>query len=92
MSKKDQVSVLCDALEGAAAMCDLLIAHARGQTDLSEEQLEAVVRGVSRQATDALRRARGRGPGRQALVPVGRAEWIRRARVWGALVPVNLDG
>lgn len=87
----DMTGELCSALEGAAAMCELLIAHARGETDLTEDQLEGVVRGVSRQARDTLRRARGRGPGRQALVPVARADWVRRARQWASLVPLKLD-
>lgn len=90
MQKKNQAMI--NALEGAAAMCDLLHAHAQGQTDLTEEQLASVVTGVSRQARDALRGARGGGAGAIALMAPGQARWVSRARRWGALHPVRLDG
>ena len=48
------------ALEQAVAMYHLLHAHARGETDLTEDQLANVVTSVSDQASDVLRRVRGR--------------------------------
>ena len=47
------------ALEKVEAMTLLLHSHARGEDDLTEDQLANVVTGVTAEATEALRRARG---------------------------------
>ena len=86
------IADMCKALEGASAMCDLLHAHARGQTDLTEDQLAAVVTGVSREAGDALSRARGAAPeGQTVWMPPHRSRWVKRARRWAARQGVRLD-
>lgn len=49
-------------LERAVAMYELLHAHAKGQTCLTEDQLANAVTGISLSAKDTLRRARGGRP------------------------------
>ena len=48
------------ALERSVAVYDLLVAHANGQTDLTEDQLANVVTRVSAEAKETLALARGR--------------------------------
>ena len=50
------------SLEKAAAMYDLLHAHARGETDLTEDQLANVVTEICREARETLGEARGETP------------------------------
>ena len=53
------------AIEKFIAVYELLHSHARGQTDLTEDQLANVIDGVAREARDVLARAsKRRGPGR----------------------------
>lgn len=53
------------AVEKFVAVYELLIAHANGQTDLTEDQLANVVNGVADEARGVLARAsRGRGADR----------------------------
>ncbi len=52
---------MATALQKAVAMYFLLIDHAKGETDLTEDQLEAVVEGVCAEASAALAEARRAG-------------------------------
>lgn len=61
---------MCLQIEKNIAVYELLHAHARGQTDLTEEQLANVVTGVRAEATDVLVRLRGHGY-RSGSVPHG---------------------
>lgn len=60
--------MLYTALEKAEAMTMLLHAHARGEDDLTEDQLANVVTGVTEEATRTLRAAR-RPPSGPRLPP-----------------------
>ena len=62
---------MATALQKAVAMYFLLHDHARGATDLTEDQLAAVVEGVCDEATHALSEARRCGL--LAPLPRGRA-------------------
>lgn len=53
--------MMATALQQAVAMYFLLIQHAKGETDLTEDQLEAVVEGVCDDARLALTEARRAG-------------------------------
>lgn len=53
------VQQVCLILHKSAAMCDLLHAHARGETDLTEDQLASVVTDVSDEARAVLSRLVG---------------------------------
>lgn len=45
------------SLEKSVAMYELLISHAKGQTDLTEDQLANVVTGISLETRAVIRRA-----------------------------------
>lgn len=63
MSKKHDnlIQDMATALQKAVAMYCLLHDHAKGQTDLTEDQLGNVVTGVSEDASRVLERARDAG-------------------------------
>lgn len=61
---------MATALQQAVAMYLLLVDHAKGETDLTEDQLEAVVEGVCADAARALSEARRCGL--VAPAPIGR--------------------
>lgn len=63
-------------LNRAVAVYGLLHAHARGETDLTEDQLSGVVTGVALEATTVLRRVRG---GEAPRLPDDGGRWIRAA-------------
>lgn len=72
--RKSTIS-MATALQKAVAMYFLLHNHARGETDLTEDQLSAVVTGVCDEARVALDEARRCG----LLAPVPRAGGAARA-------------
>lgn len=63
------------ALRQAVAMYDLLHAHARGETDLTEDQLANVVTEISVEAQRTLIRVRGGDP-TAVLLPVHPCLWL----------------
>lgn len=73
------------ALVKSVAMYDLLHAHARGETDLSEDQLANVVTGIAREARRVLSRVRGGRP--TTRPPRG---WARRAIHWPQTVRLTM--
>lgn len=58
---EETMKAMENALEQAVAVYHLLHAHARGETDLTEDQLANVVTTVSMTASDVLRQVRGGG-------------------------------
>lgn len=67
---------MVNTLDRAIAVYGLLHAHARGETDLTEDQLANVVTGVAMEASAVLRRVRGRAPVRS---PDDAGRWARLA-------------
>lgn len=66
---------MCLSLEKSVAVYELLHSHAKGQTDLTEDQLANVVTGVAMEARETLGRARGPHDG-----PYGPAGWVGGAQ------------
>ena len=67
---------MINTLDRAIAVYGLLHAHARGETDLTEDQLANVVTGVAMEASDVLQRVRGRSTVRR---PDDAGRWAREA-------------
>lgn len=75
--RRKSTIAMATALQKAVAMYFLLLDHAKGETDLTEDQLEAVVEGVCEEAGAALTEARRAGllaplPVARPLVPAHR--------------------
>lgn len=60
INNKKTIQAMYQALERSVAVYELLKAHARGETDLTEDQLVNVVTVISLEARDTLAVARGR--------------------------------
>lgn len=87
MSNNNNTHRAYEQLERTVAFYELLHAHARGETCLTEDQLANAVTGLRDEALDVLREARGEPV--RALARVTPDVWSRRARRWSKRIRVK---